>query len=592
MRTGAMKHRALGATIVLVAGIVALMLTTSFALADRRVALVLGNSDYKDPALALANPRDDAQDVASALRGLGFEVQLEIDADISTANKALQRFARTAIGADAALFYFAGHAIQFQGQNFLLPVDADIKDEISLPFETVSVENIRALLERSVGVKIMVLDACRNNPVADRLAKFVAASPPLSIGGRTRGLQRIDKNEGLIVAYAAAPGEVALDGEGRNSPFTKAFLRRLNEPGLEIEMMFRRIASDVSAETGGRQRPETYVSLVGEYYLNQNDRIAWDRIGTTEDPAALRDFIEHFPSSFYAVEARYRLKALERAIADEKERARESETSRETTAEQRLASLGSPLAADADACRRDSATLEASGADDLARIRSLMLATPCDAVKASASVKIQAIEALRATELETASAQQEKLGPPPSAEVNTPIQINAAQTELRRLGCFEGTDSGELDNKTELALTRYFEQRGRPAASRAEIKIDEDFLSELKEQKGSRCATPVLARPEPANRPGKPPKRQKNVTLARHPQQDQPLSPPSVPKPPKEKLRPPAAIREPAREASQPRPQAERLSPAPAQPSPPTAQSSANAGARPSGGASPMGVGF
>ncbi|QBR70956.1 hypothetical protein CU048_06290 [Beijerinckiaceae bacterium] len=560
MRTGAMKFKGFGATGVFIAGFVALILSTSFALADRRVALVLGNSAYKNPALELANPRDDAQDVAAALRGLGFEVQLEIDADIATSNKALQQFTRSAVGADAALFYFAGHAIQYLGQNFLLPVDADIKDDISLPFETISVENIRALLDRSDGVKIVVLDACRNNPVAERLAKIVSASPPVVVGDRGRGLQRIDKIEGLLVAYAAAPGEVALDGEGRNSPFTKAFLRRLKEPGLEIEMMFRRVAGDVNAETGGRQRPETYVSLVGEYYLNQNDKIAWEKLRATEDPAALRDFIEHFPSSFYSVEARYRLKALERAIADEKARG------------------GSSLAADDDACHRDSTILE--GTEDVARLRSLMQATPCDAVKTAAAARIQDIEASLERDADTGSAQKEIDAASRAADVNRPLQIAALQTELRRLGCFDGNESGTLDAKTEQALSRYLEKRGRPAIS--EIKIDDQVLADLKEQKASVCVAPVIARPEPQNGRFKRPKR--IDALARRPQPDQAVSLAPPPKPPR--VRPPVAVRAPAREASQPRPQAEPSS------SPPSAQNSANAGAHPNGGAAPMGVGF
>lgn len=448
----------------------ALAVLTSPASAERRVALVLGNSGYKNPTLALVNAKYDAQDVAAALTGLGFEVLLETDADMSGASKAIQQFARMAVGADAALFFYAGHALQYQGHNYLLPIDADVKDEISLPFETIAVDNIRAVLDRSDGVKIMVLDACRNNPIADRLAKLASLRPTPQgpPAERTRGLGRIDKAEGLIVAYATSPDEVALDGQDRNSPFTKAFLRRLNEPGLEIETLFRRVANDVNLATEGRQRPETYVSLVNEYYLNQNDRIAWEKLKDSEDPAALRGFIEQFPSSFYAIEARYRLQAVERAIAEAKERAsREAEAERarqeaeaeklrqekeraaqealarrqaeeackkdgaalaatgprdadglralaasascgevKDAAQKRLAELEAALVREAEACRRDGAALAAIDSADLARLRELGQTATCPSVKSAAAERVAALEAAKAKEAELCRSEE------------------------------------------------------------------------------------------------------------------------------------------------------------------------------------------
>jgi hypothetical protein len=426
------------------------------AASDRRVALVIGNSAYKNPALDIANARNDAEDTAAALRALGFDVLLQTDADLASATRAIQQFARMAVGADAALFYFAGHAVQYQGANYLLPVDAEVKDEISLPFETIAVDNVRVAIDRSTGVKIVVLDACRTNPVSDRLAKFASAGGGVNLnerepGERTRGIGRIDRREGIIVAFATAPGAVALDGQDRNSPFTKAFLRRLNEPGLEVEMMFRRVAADVFAATGGRQRPETYVALVNEYYLNQNDRIAWDKIKGTENPDALQDFLEHFPSSFYAIEARYRLKALESALAEARARAqREAEIARreqevaakeaatrrlaeqacqkdraalaamnprdadglrrlageacddvKAAAQKRLGDLEALVAEEAEACRRDGAALSVIAARDLGGLRSLAETASCPEVKTAIGAKIAAAEADLAKEAET-----------------------------------------------------------------------------------------------------------------------------------------------------------------------------------------------
>ena len=282
--------------------------------AERRVALVVGNANYKVANVSLSSPRNDAQDISAVLTTLGFEVVTAIDASKRDMDFALQRFARLATDADSALFFYAGHAMQFQGRNFLMPTDAELEDEISVRYQTVGLEEVRAALDRASGVKIMILDACRNNPLADRLQKtMVGASRSVA---NTRGLARIDKTQGMVVAYATAADETAQDGQGRNSPFTTALLKRLQEPGLEIEMMFRRVAADVNAQTNGRQRPETYISLLSEYYLNQSDRIVWDRIKDQDDVAALRDFVNKYASSPLAIIARNRLDLLERLRED------------------------------------------------------------------------------------------------------------------------------------------------------------------------------------------------------------------------------------------------------------------------------------
>lgn len=316
------------ASIVLSAAIAlwATVVLSGPASAERRVALVVGNAQYKNPGLVLTNPRRDAQDVAAALRGLGFEVTLTLDASKRDFDLAMTKFARAAIDADAALFYYAGHALQSQGQNYLMPTDAELEDEISLRYQTVWLDDVRAGLDHARGVKIMILDACRNNPLADMLPRRAAAAQNV---GRTRGLARIDNPQGTVVIYATAPDQVAAEGTGRNSPFTAALLNRLGEAGVEIGTMFRRVAADVSERTGGRQHPELTMSLTDDYYLNQNDRPAWERVKDSSDPAALRDFINRFASSTRASDARNRLTILERDL-----RLRQDSTSgRETPAE-------------------------------------------------------------------------------------------------------------------------------------------------------------------------------------------------------------------------------------------------------------------
>lgn len=262
-----------------------LLVAASDAWAERRVALVVGNSRYK--GASLLNPRNDAQDVADGLKALGFEVQsLVIDAGKREMEIALQRFAQKATVADTALFFYAGHAMQYQGRNYLMPIDAEVEDEFSVRYQMIDLEEVRAALERANGVKIMILDACRNNPLAARLQASNRSA------ATTRGLARIDKTQGMVIAYATAPDDVADDGKGRNSPFTAALLKWLKEP-LEIGTMLRRVASDVNDQTNGRQRPETSISLLSDFYLNQNDVAdiaAWGNVNK-EDVASLRDFV-------------------------------------------------------------------------------------------------------------------------------------------------------------------------------------------------------------------------------------------------------------------------------------------------------------
>src|ERR1043165_1071189 len=165
----------------------------SSSAADRRVALVIGNSAYRNPSLVLTNPKNDAEDVAAALRELDFEVVHATDAKKEDFDRALARFARLANGADVALFFYAGHALQFQGRNYLMPIDAELQDEVSLRYQMESVDDVRAALERVSGIKIMILDACRNNPAAELLRRKIYGEPrasirhvvsPVSIAGR------------------------------------------------------------------------------------------------------------------------------------------------------------------------------------------------------------------------------------------------------------------------------------------------------------------------------------------------------------------------------------------------------------------------
>ena len=317
---------------------VGLTSSITMTLADTRVALVIGNSKYRNISVALTNPSNDAQDIAAVLTELGFDVVTATDATKSAMEEALQNFARKATDAESALFYYAGHAMQYQGRNYLMPIDAELEDEFSLRYRMIAMDDVRAALDRSNGVKIVILDSCRNNPLADRFLRLMAGQTRNV--GQVRGLARVDKTQGMVVAYATAADQVALDGDGRNSPYTSALLKRMQDPGLEVELMFRKVAADVNEETGGKQRPETYVSLLSEYYLNQSDKLAWEKVKDSGDIAAIRDFIARFPNSVQRFNATRRLEVLELSAREREEQSRlNREALQRQQLEQRLAEM-------------------------------------------------------------------------------------------------------------------------------------------------------------------------------------------------------------------------------------------------------------
>ena len=233
-----------------------MVLTTicSQAPAAPRVALVIGNASYAH-APALANPLNDAADVGAALGRLGFEVTRLENADRSSLWSGLQEFALAASASEVAVVFYAGHGIEVDQRNFLVPVDARLANDQDVEFEAVPLELVSRAVERASGLRLVILDACRENPFASKMQR---AGATRSIG---RGLARAEPPGDTLVAYAAKEGTVAADGDGRNSPYSEALLAHLEEPGLEVGLMFRKVRDSVVASTGGRQHPFVYGSL-------------------------------------------------------------------------------------------------------------------------------------------------------------------------------------------------------------------------------------------------------------------------------------------------------------------------------------------
>jgi invasion protein IalB len=227
----------------------------------RRVALVIGNSAYRSVS-ALPNPRADAAAVAAALRQVGFQtVRLEQDLPRDKLIDALRGFAREAETADWALVYFAGHGIEANGTNYLVPVDAKLEVDRDIEYETVPLNQVLGAVEGARKLRIVLLDACRDNPFARQMRRTAATR---SIG---RGLARVDPEGGTLVVYAAKHGEIALDGSGTNSPFVAALVQRLPTPGVEINKLFRLVHDDVLTATGRKQEPYLYGALTGEDFF-------------------------------------------------------------------------------------------------------------------------------------------------------------------------------------------------------------------------------------------------------------------------------------------------------------------------------------
>jgi uncharacterized caspase-like protein len=225
---------------------------------EKRVALVVGNANYRS-APSLPNARRDADAVASVLRRVGFQtVNLQSDLPKEKLLDALRAFARLAEEADWALIYYAGHGIEMNGTNYLIPVDARLETDRDVQFEALPLDQLLSAVEGAHKLRVILLDACRENPFARQMRRTVATR---SIG---RGLARVEPEGGTLVAYAAKHGEVALDGEGGNSPFATALIRHIATPGVEINKLFRLVRDDVLAATGRKQEPFVYGSLPGE----------------------------------------------------------------------------------------------------------------------------------------------------------------------------------------------------------------------------------------------------------------------------------------------------------------------------------------
>ncbi len=296
-----MLGRKAGRIAVLAIGLVLAQGLASPSLA-KRVALVIGNSSYEHAA-ALANPLNDAADIAATLQDMGFAITRLSDADEAAMQQGLIDFAQEADGAEVALFFYAGHGLQVDGRNYLLPVDAQLTSKAALRFRTVSLDEVLAVME-GAKVRLALLDACRDNPL-------VAANRSLGAG---RGLAPVETSgtSGTLIAFATAPGDVAADGRGRNSPFTEALLTYLPTPGEDIRTVFGLVRERVEETTKRKQTPWVNEAISGRLVLvtapqggsaaaaasTVDDRrlelAFWESVKDSEDWRDFEDYLERY----------------------------------------------------------------------------------------------------------------------------------------------------------------------------------------------------------------------------------------------------------------------------------------------------------
>jgi hypothetical protein len=284
------------------------------AAAETRIALVIGNSDYADASLKLVNPANDAAAMKRALQEAGFETIVKLNATRQDFYRAVDEFAAR-IGRDAhavGLFYYAGHGVQADGVNYLIPVDARIESDADLEANAFDAERVLSAMRRAQNeMNIVILDACRDNPLP-------------KTRGAERGLARMEAPSGTFIAYAAAPGQTAHDGaKGANGVFTGELVKAMAEPGVPLEQMYKRVIAGVRAATHQHQVPWSEASIQGDFYFHaspagappgpvidpkQIELAFWNSIKDSKHPADYQAYLAKYPQGDFAVLAANRIK--------------------------------------------------------------------------------------------------------------------------------------------------------------------------------------------------------------------------------------------------------------------------------------------
>ena len=297
----------------------------------KRLALVIGNGAYTNVS-PLKNPPNDARDMATSLKSLGFEVTSGINVNQRDMKRLIREFGQRLKQGGSGLFYYAGHGVQSKGRNYLIPIDADIQSEAEVEDTGVDVNLVLGFMDEAQnGLNIVILDACRNNPFA---RSFRSAGD---------GLAQVDAPTGTLIAYATAPGRVASDGQSQNGLYTSELLKQMRVPGVPVTEMFMRVRAEVMKQTANKQVPWEASSLVGSFYFSgdkdsakssttelKTDPLAlelsyWDTIKASADAEDFKAYLAKYPDGQFASLARNKLRSLG-SLASERSRTDDTKT--------------------------------------------------------------------------------------------------------------------------------------------------------------------------------------------------------------------------------------------------------------------------
>lgn len=447
------------------------------ALADRRVALVIGNSAYQNVP-TLADPQRDAHAVAATLQKAGFDVvNAQYDVGNLQFKRAVAQFEDEARRSDIALIYYSGYALDIAGVNYLIPVDAKQLSEATAGGEAVTLGEFAKAVEPAKRLRLVILDASRSSPFA-RIAtpQRSGAAPEYA-----QGLGEPAPKPGTLIAYAAIAGSLAKDGDGEHSIFTAAVLHHLFVPGLDIRLAFGRVLVEVLRKTDNQQNPLVYGSLGGRNIAllpAPAERPGMDLAGEKTDysvveqigsPRAWEVFLVQHPTGFFSTDARMHLRLAE------------AEPSKPAA----LASPSSlpPLSAGPSAEELQAwAHIESSNDPD--QFRGFIHDYPGSALAEKARQRLDQLAALEQTPPQSPPPAENTSPQLPPAE-NTPAMVTRAQQALIRLGCFTGTADGVLDESTKRAIGRY--ESARRQKTNDNISVTDGLLADLQQQQGRVC---------------------------------------------------------------------------------------------------------
>jgi hypothetical protein len=469
--------------LIAIAALVAALFVVSgqAAFADKRVALVIGNSAYKN-VVQLPNPSRDASAVADMLKKAGFDVvESKLDLNNTNMRRAIRDFTGIARNADIAVVYYAGHGIEFDGTNYLIPVDAQLSSDVDVEDEAISIDRITRMLEPVKRLRLIILDACRENPFAKKMTRTIASR---SIG---RGLGKIEVvSTDTLVAFAAKAGMTAADGSGEHSPFTAALLDNLATPGLDLRIAFGKVRDEVMAATDSKQEPFVYGSIGGSTVAlvpkpevkavaapapgTAQDSLARDyefaeRVGTRE---AWEFFLSAHSSGFFANLARAAINKI-------------------TVAEQQLR-LGKDKAAEEELKRKAAEATQLKASEE-ARLKAEATAKRFAEEEAKLKTKLDALAKMQQEQKMVVASVPNAATPDAKRSVTPGIDqadiASLLQFHLQRVGCDPGALDGKWTDKSAAALDK-FNKREKTSFDAKVASLS--ALDAVKLQKGRVCA--------------------------------------------------------------------------------------------------------